>query len=97
MQATPAQIEQYLAHYTADDDVEVLPENMPIVNWFIQIYNDGLFKYVGAACTGLDVLAVQADAHMSGTKVNSEHYIGIKIMAQVYSEEFNKKQAKNAE
>lgn len=91
MGATEAQIQQHLGYLQPDDNCEVLEENMPIVNWFIQVHNDGLFKYVGGACLGLDVVAIKADLEMSAIKHKPNEYQGLKTMALVYSNELNKK------
>lgn len=97
MGATEAQIQQHLGYLQPDDNCEVLEENMPIVNWFIQVHNDGLFKYVGGACLGLDVIAIQSDMAMSGIEHQPNEYQGLKIMARVYSYELNQQKATRAE
>ncbi|WP_299072897.1 hypothetical protein [uncultured Paraglaciecola sp.] len=94
MGATEEQIQQRLGHLKPDDDCEVLEENMPIVHWFIQVHNDGLLKYVGSACLGLDVQAIQSDLTLSATKRKPNEYQGLKLMARVYSNELYQQKAK---
>jgi len=92
MGAPQERIDLELARYDSDDDFEVLPENWPVLEWFLQV--DDLFIYNGHVCMGLDILAIKADAEMQGKTVNPDHYIGLRQLGRYATNEIQKAMSK---
>lgn len=72
----------------SDERYEVLEENWPIVEWFIE--TEDLYLWNQNVCLGLDVKAVRDDAFMSGREFTSEQYKGLRIMGRTFADEITK-------
>lgn len=86
--ATEDRIQAEIALLTPDDQFEVLPENMAIVEWFIA--TEDLYVWNGPVCLGLDIKAVRDDALMSDRKYTPEQYQGLRIMGRVFAQEMTR-------
>lgn len=85
---TEAQIEQYRKSQEPQH-FEVLEANWPALEWFLEV--DDLFKTDQCVVIGLDVLAIKADAEMSGRQISPEVYTKLRILGRVATAELNKK------
>jgi hypothetical protein len=92
MGAAEQQIGQYLSRFSPDDEFAVLEENLPVVEWFLDVAN--MLVWHGNYCARLDVTAIKDDAILAARKVKSAHYQGLKIMFTEYCAAINKKLAK---
>lgn len=85
---TEVQIAQYRKSQ-APQHIEVLEANWPALEWFLQV--DDLFRTDQGVVIGLDVLAIKADAEMSGRQISPELYNKLRILGRVATAELNKK------
>ena len=81
-------IEEITSGMQSDELFPVLPENWPIVEWFME--TEDLYVWNGNVCLGLDVKAIRDDASMSGRQFSSEQYKGLRIMGRTFAEEITK-------
>lgn len=87
--ATEEQIAATCNHAQQQSTFEVLEANWPALQWFLEV--DDLFRYEGGVCLGLDVLAIQANAQMSGQEVVPADYKKLRLLGQMAASELNKK------
>ncbi len=71
----------------APDEIALWPENWDVMMWWLSI--PSFLKWNMGYCMGMDVLAVQADAQMSGRDIKSDDYQKLKLIARVVTEELN--------
>ncbi|MGF1775903.1 hypothetical protein [Vibrio nomapromontoriensis] len=72
---------------------ELWQENVNVVMWWLSIPNFLQFtpnlQSGRTVCTGMDVLAVQADSQLSGRAVNTHDYDKLKVIARTLTETYN--------
>ena len=68
---------------------EVLPQNWPIVVWFVQVCDLMRYRHDGA-CLGLDLQQIEADAKLSKRTFIQAHYHGLRIMSKAAARALNK-------
>lgn len=92
MGASDDVVQQHLSRFKPDDTFEVLEENWPTVEWFLEVAN--MLIWVGDYCARLDVMSIKADAELSERKFSAEQYSKLKIMFAEYCSAINSKLAK---
>lgn len=70
-----------------DDTIPVWEENWQAIMWWLSI--PGFLKWNFNRCLGMDVMAVKADAEMSGRDINPDDYNKLKVIARTVTEELN--------
>ncbi len=73
--------------------IEFWDEHQSAVLWFIQVQDLMRYSYGAGVmvCEGLDVLAVQADANMSGREINKEDYLKLRLIGHTVAQLVNDK------
>ena len=64
-----------------DQHIEILPDNWPVVCWFVEVCDLLRFSANGR-CLGLDLQQVESEANLSKLIVNREHFNGLRVMSQ---------------
>lgn len=72
------------------DDFEVWYEHREALLWWC--HGGGQLRFNGAVCIGLDVVALQADANLSGRTVQPDDYQRMQLIAQEVSNHLNSRQ-----
>ncbi len=57
------------------------------VDWWIQVQD--LMRYQERFCLGLDIVAIKADADMSGREFEKDDYLKLRIIAQTVTKILN--------
>lgn len=70
-----------------DETIGVWPENWEAMNWWLSIPSFLVWNF--SHCVGMNVLAVKADAEMSGRDIVPDDYRRLKIIARTLTEELN--------
>ncbi|NKF51362.1 hypothetical protein G3R49_12420 [Shewanella sp. WXL01] len=72
---------------------EFWDEHQSAVEWFIQVQDLMRYQYGAgiAICEGLDVLAVKADAEMSGREFEAEDYLKLRLIGNEVARLTNEK------
>lgn len=70
-----------------DEFIQIWPENWEAITWWVTI--PSFLKWNMNHCMGMDVMAVRADAEMSGREINPDDYHRLKLIARTVTEELN--------
>lgn len=57
------------------------------VEWWLQVQD--LMRYEQSICIGLDVVAIKADAEMSGREIDKEDYLKLRLIAKTVTDILN--------
>lgn len=76
-----------------EQPIEFWEEHQGAVEWFMQVQDLMRYGYGAGVmvCEGLDVLAVQADANMSGREINQDDYVKLRLMGHTLAQLINAK------
>lgn len=70
-----------------DEPPPLWQENWPAIEWWLSI--PGFLKFNQHVCLGMDVIAVKADAELSGRETMPVQYQKLKVIARTIAEELN--------
>lgn len=76
-----------------DPNDELIPlweDNWSVIEWWFSIPN--FLNFNGFSCTGMNVLAVKADAEMSERQIDKTEYGLLKLIARTLTEELNSRE-----
>lgn len=72
------------------DVIEVWDEHRTVLEWWLDI--PVFLCWNGPVCLGMDVCQIKADADLSGRDINPDDYRKLKLIAQVMTEELNRRE-----